>query len=62
MTTAGVLGIATSTSVSFVFYFVLFGAFYAAVGGGQLFIDLAIRAAGRATGGTAKAAIIGGPP
>jgi len=59
MTTAGVLGITTSTSVSFVFYFVLFGAFYAAVGGGQLFIDLAIRAAGRATGGTAKAAIIG---
>jgi len=32
------------------------------VGGGQLFIDLASRAAGRATGGTAKAAIIGGPP
>ena len=59
MTTAGVLGITTSTSISFVFYFVLFGAFYSAVGGGQLFIDLAIRAAGRATGGTAKAAIIG---
>ncbi|MEE4014910.1 TRAP transporter fused permease subunit [Roseibium sp. FZY0029] len=59
MTTAGVLGITTSTSVSFIFYFVLFGAFYAAVGGGQLFIDLAIRAAGRATGGTAKAAIVG---
>ena len=59
MTTSGVLGITTATSVSFIFYFVLFGAFYAAVGGGQLFIDLAIRAAGRATGGTAKAAIIG---
>lgn len=59
MTTAGVLGITTSTSVSFVFYFILFGAFNAAVDGGQLFIDLAIRAAGRATGGTAKAAIIG---
>lgn len=59
MTTAGVLGITTSTSVAFVFYFVLFGAFYGAVGGGQLFIDLAIKAAGRATGGTAKAAIIG---
>lgn len=59
MTTAGVLGITTSTSVSFIFYFIMFGAFYAAVGGGQLFIDLAIRAAGRATGGTAKAAIIG---
>ena len=59
MTTAGVLGITTSTSVTFIFYFILFGAFYAAVGGGQLFIDLAIRAAGRATGGTSKAAIIG---
>jgi TRAP transporter 4TM/12TM fusion protein len=59
MTTSGVLGITTSTSVSFIFYFVLFGAFYAAIGGGQLFIDLAIRAAGRSTGGTAKAAIIG---
>lgn len=59
MTTAGVLGVTTSTSVSFIFYFIMFGAFYAAVGGGQLFIDLAIRAAGRATGGTAKAAIIG---
>ncbi|MGX1309593.1 TRAP transporter 4TM/12TM fusion protein [Amorphus suaedae] len=58
MTTAGVLGITTSTSVDFVFYFILFGAFYAAVGGGQLFIDLAIRLAGRAVGGTAKTAII----
>lgn len=58
MTTAGVLGITTSTSVNFVFYFILFGAFYSAVGGGRLFIDLAIRAAGRATGGTAKAAVI----
>lgn len=59
MTTAGVLGITASTSVSFIFYFILFGAFFGAVGGGQLFIDLAIRAAGRATGGTAKAAILG---
>ncbi len=58
MTTAGVLGITTSTSVSFIFYFIMFGAFYSAAGGGQLFIDLAIRAAGRATGGTAKAAVI----
>jgi TRAP transporter 4TM/12TM fusion protein len=57
MTTAGVLGITTSTSLHFVFYFILFGSFYAAVGGGQLFIDLAIRLAGRAVGGTAKAAI-----
>lgn len=59
MTTAGVLGVTTSTSVNFIFYFIMFGAFYSAVGGGQLFIDLAIRVAGRATGGTAKAAILG---
>lgn len=58
MTTAGVLGITTSTSVNFIFYFILFGAFYASAGGGQLFIDLAVRIAGRATGGTAKAAVI----
>lgn len=58
MTTAGVLGITTSTSVSFIFYFIVFGAFYSAAGGGQLFIDLAVRVAGRATGGTAKAAVI----
>ena len=58
MTTAGVLGITTSTSVGFIFYFILFGSLYSAVGGGQLFIDLAIRAAGRSTGGTAKAAVI----
>jgi TRAP transporter 4TM/12TM fusion protein len=58
MTTAGVLGITTSTSVGFIFYFILFGSMYSAVGGGQLFIDLAIRAAGRTTGGTAKAAVL----
>jgi len=58
MSTAGVLGITTSTSVNFIFYFILFGAMYAAVSGGQLFIDLAVRVAGRATGGTAKTAIL----
>lgn len=58
MTTAGVLGITTATSAGFIFYFILFGAFYAAIGGGQLFIDLAIRFAGRAVGGPAKTAII----
>ncbi|MBO6728069.1 MAG: TRAP transporter fused permease subunit [Rhizobiaceae bacterium] len=58
MTTAGVLGVTTSTSVHFVFYFVAFGAVYSAIGGGQLFIDVALRLAGWATGGAAKAAII----
>ena len=58
MTTTGVLGITTATSVQFVFYFIIFGSMYSAVGGGQLFIDVALRIAGRATGGAPKAAII----
>ncbi|MEQ9813746.1 MAG: TRAP transporter fused permease subunit [Azospirillaceae bacterium] len=58
MTTTGVLGITTATSVHFVFYFIAFGAIYSAVGGGQLFIDVALRVAGWAVGGAAKAAIV----
>lgn len=58
MTTTGVLGITTATSTQFVFYFIVFGSVYSAVGGGQLFIDVALRLAGRATGGAPKAAII----
>jgi TRAP transporter 4TM/12TM fusion protein len=58
MTTTGVLGITTATSAQFVFYFIVFGSVYSAVGGGQLFIDVALRVAGRATGGAPKAAII----
>ncbi|MGE3246774.1 MAG: TRAP transporter permease [Beijerinckiaceae bacterium] len=58
MTTTGILGVTTATSAQFVFYFIIFGSIYAAVGGGQLFIDVALRLAGRATGGAPKAAII----
>lgn len=58
MTTAGVLGITTSTSVEFVFYFIAFGVIYAGVGGGKLFIDLSLRIAGRTVGGAPKAAIL----
>ena len=58
MTANGLLGITTSTSVGLVFYFVLFGACYAAIGGGQLFIDVGIRAAGNQPGGAAKAAVV----
>lgn len=58
MTTTGVLGITTATSTQFVFYFIVFGSVYSAVGGGQLFIDVALRIAGRTTGGAPKAAII----
>lgn len=59
MTTSGILGVTTETSVNFVFYFIAFGVVYAAVGGGQLFIDLAMRLVGTARGGSAKVAIVG---
>lgn len=59
LTTSGVLGVTTETSVSFVFYFIAFGVVYAAIGGGRLFIDLAIRLVGRATGGSQKVAVVG---
>lgn len=59
MTTSGILGVTTATSVNFIFYFIVFGAVYSCVGGGQLFIDLAMRMVGKTCGGGAKVAIIG---
>ncbi|MDP2409330.1 MAG: TRAP transporter fused permease subunit [Pseudolabrys sp.] len=59
MTTSGIFGVTTETSVSFVFYFIAFGVVYAAIGGGRLFIDLSIKLVGRATGGSQKVAVIG---
>ena len=54
----GILGITTSTSLHFVFYFILFGAAYTEIGGGRLLIDMGLRLAGAGAGGTAKAAVI----
>lgn len=58
MTVNGILGITTATSLQFVFYFVLFGAVYSAIGGGQLFIDIGLMIAGRHKGAGAKAAVV----
>ncbi|MDA0204756.1 MAG: TRAP transporter fused permease subunit [Acidobacteria bacterium] len=58
MSQNGFLGITTETSLQFVFYFVMFGAVYSAVGGGQLFIDIGLRISGSMHGGAAKAATI----
>ena len=58
MTANGVLGVTTATSVHFVFYFVVFGAFYSAIGGSQLFIDIGLSAVGTQRGGAAKAAVV----
>lgn len=59
MNTDGLFGVTATTSINFVFYFIMFGAIFASTGGGQLFIDIAMMAAGRMTGGAAKAALIG---
>jgi TRAP transporter 4TM/12TM fusion protein len=54
----GLFGIPLATSAEVVFYFVLFGVMLERSGGGQLFIDLAYAATGRARGGSAKASVI----
>ena len=53
------MGVTTATSVNFIFYFIVFGVVYSAVGGGQLFIELAMRLVGKSRGGGAKVAIVG---
>ena len=58
MTGHGIMGITTETSVTLVFYFIAFASVYSASGGGQLFIDLALRVVGRQKGGAAKSAVI----
>ena len=58
LTTSGILGVTTETSVTIVFYFIAFGVVYAAIGGGRLFIDLSIRLVGRTTGGSQKVAVV----
>ena len=54
----GILGVTTETSVNFVFYFILFGVVYSATGGGQLFIDSALKLVGQRKGGAAKSEIV----
>ena len=56
--TEGLFGVCASAITSFVFYFILFGAFFSATGGGKIFIDIAMRIAGKRVGGPAKTAII----
>jgi TRAP transporter 4TM/12TM fusion protein len=58
MATHGILGVTTETSVNFVFYFILFGVVYGATGGGQLFMDSALKLVGQRKGGAAKSEIV----
>jgi len=57
-TTEGVFGIPLGVSSTFIFLFILFGAYLEKTGLGQYFIDLANSIAGRASGGPAKVAVL----
>ncbi|KPQ08471.1 MAG: TRAP-type uncharacterized transport system, fused permease component [Rhodobacteraceae bacterium HLUCCA12] len=54
----GIFGIPLGVAATFIFIFVLFGAFLEVTGAGKFFIDLAYAATGRQRGGPAKAAVI----
>lgn len=56
-TTDGILGTPISVSATFIFVFLLFGAFLVKTGVGQYFNDLAVSLAGHLIGGPAKVAI-----
>ncbi|MFS0673281.1 TRAP transporter permease [Ornithinibacillus sp. 179-J 7C1 HS] len=56
-TTEGILGTPLKVSSTYIFLFLLFGAFLVKTGVGTYFNDLAISLAGRRTGGPAKVAI-----
>ncbi|HAQ07544.1 MAG TPA: C4-dicarboxylate ABC transporter [Bacillus bacterium] len=56
-TTEGILGTPLGVSSTFIFLFLLFGAFLVKTGVGQYFNDLAVSVAGKRIGGPAKVAI-----
>jgi TRAP transporter 4TM/12TM fusion protein len=57
-TTEGILGIPIGVSSTFIFLFILFGAFLEKTGIGKFFIDLANSLAGKAVGGPAKVSVL----
>ncbi len=57
-TTEGVFGIPIAVSATFVFIFILFGAFLDKLGAGGFFIDLALALTGRVRGGPALTAVV----
>ncbi len=57
-TTEGIFGIPIGVSATFVFLFVLLGAFLERTGLGQLFVEVAMAIAGWMTGGPAKVSVL----
>lgn len=54
----GIFGLPLGVAATFIFVFVLFGAFLESTGAGRFFIDLAYAATGRQRGGPAKASVL----
>ncbi|GED22368.1 TRAP transporter permease [Halomonas halmophila] len=54
----GIFGLPIGVAATYIFTFVLFGAFLEITGAGKFFIDLAYAATGKQRGGPAKAAVI----
>lgn len=59
MKTDGIFGVTASTAVNFVFFFVMFGSIFTLTGGGSIFIDIAMLATAKLTGGAAKMSLLG---
>jgi TRAP transporter 4TM/12TM fusion protein len=58
LTTEGIFGLPIGVAATFVYVFVLFGAFLEVTGGGSFFIDLAYALTGRFSGGPAKTSVV----
>ncbi|KPJ78870.1 MAG: permease [Deltaproteobacteria bacterium SG8_13] len=58
LTTEGIFGLPIGVAATFVYVFVLFGAFLEFTGGGNFFIELAYALTGRFSGGPAKTAVV----
>jgi len=58
LTPQGIFGIPAGVSSTFIYLFILFGAFLEVTGGGRFFINLALSLVGRLTGGPAKVAVV----
>lgn len=59
MKTDGLFGITASTAINFVFFFIMFGSVFTLTGGGSIFIDMAMLATAKLTGGAAKMSLLG---
>jgi TRAP transporter 4TM/12TM fusion protein len=58
LTTEGIFGLPLGVAATFVFIFILFGAFLDKTGAGRFFIDLSYSITGRFSGGPAKTAVV----